>query len=161
MYKTVSKRVGSNEKVKECQIVRECSSEEVRECNLVNNHVCNGIHGNEVPSMQCNYVYKVKVGMNLVKYTRMFPRWCGRMFQRGNIGTSLDKDDMMCQKKIDMKFSEGKLTKSLYRNACKSKGVCHQVPNEVHTSVLRKKYVENKGQIYSPNFQHSLPPPIF
>lgn len=82
MYKTVSKSVGSTEKVKEGQIVRECSTEEVRECNLVNNHVCNGIYGDEVPSMQCNDVYKLKVEMNLVKYTRMFPRWCGRMFQR-------------------------------------------------------------------------------
>ena len=29
--------------------------------------------------------------MNLLKYTRIFSRWCTRMFKRENLGTSLDK----------------------------------------------------------------------
>ena len=46
--KKMTKRVGSTERVKECQTHREGSTEKVRKCKLVNNPVCNGIHGNEV-----------------------------------------------------------------------------------------------------------------
>ena len=64
--------------------------EKVREYNLVNKLVCNGIHGDEVISVQCKEVSKrnvwdehkrthkqvpkEKVGMNLLQYTRIFPR---------------------------------------------------------------------------------------
>jgi len=43
--KKMTKRVGSTERVKECQTLREGSTEKVRKCKLVNNPVCNGIHG--------------------------------------------------------------------------------------------------------------------
>ena len=48
--------------------------EKVRECNLVNNPVCNGIHGDEVISMQCKEVPKGKVRMNLHSSVNRFPR---------------------------------------------------------------------------------------
>jgi len=55
--------------------------------------------------------------MNLLKYTRIFPRWCTRMFKRENLATSLDKNYMMGLEKSGMRFSEGILTHSLYKNA--------------------------------------------
>ena len=53
-----------------------------------------------------------KVGMILLKYTRIEyqKRWCARMFQSKNVGTSLDKNDMM--------FSEGIQTMYLYAALC-------------------------------------------
>ena len=39
------------------------------------------------------------------------------MFQRQNLGTSLDKNDMMGQEKSDERFSEGILTMYPYKNA--------------------------------------------
>ena len=85
---------------------------------LVYNPVCNGIHSDEVTSMPCKEVLiekgldepkqpcqqvpkEEKVRLNLLKYTRIFPRWCSRLFQRKNLGTSLDKNDMMGQGKSD------------------------------------------------------------
>ena len=81
--------------MQQCRKVPE--QEKVRECNLV----CNCMHGGEVPSMQCNdvnercwdeprqpckQVPKEKVGMHLLKYTRIFQRMCARMFQRKILG---------------------------------------------------------------------------
>ena len=100
---------------------------------LVNYPVCNGIHSDEVISMPCKEVLKEKgwdepkqpcqqvpkekVRMNLLKYTGIFPRWCTRMFQRQNLGTSLDKNDMMGQEKSYERFSEGIRTMYPYKNA--------------------------------------------
>ena len=73
--------------MQQCRKVPE--QEKVRECNLVNNLVFNCLHGDEVPSMQCNdvnercwdeprqpckQVPKEMVGMHLLKYSRIFPR---------------------------------------------------------------------------------------
>jgi len=104
----------------------------VRKCNLVNNLVCNGINDDEMISIQCMEVHKEKgwdeprqpckqvpeekVGMNLLQYTRIFPRWLARMFQRKNLWTSLDKNDMIGQEKSYTRFSEGILTRYLYKN---------------------------------------------
>ena len=60
---------------------------------------------------------KEKVRMNLLKYTRIFPRWCARMFKRKNLGTSLDKNDKIGREKSDMRFPEGMLTMYLFNNA--------------------------------------------
>ena len=101
---------------------------------LVYNPVCTGIHSDEVTSMPCKEVLiekgldepkqpcqqvpkEEKVKLNLLKYTRIFPRWCTTMFQRQNLGTSLDKNDMMGQEKSDERFSEGILTMYPYKNA--------------------------------------------
>jgi len=94
------------ENVQQCRQVSE--QEKVRECNLVNNPICYGIHGDEVLSMQCKnvpkekccdepgqpckQVPKEKVGMNLVKYNRIF--------QVENIRTSLDKNAMMYKERV-------------------------------------------------------------
>ena len=50
--------------------------------------------------------------MNILQFTRTFPRWCARMLQRKGLRISLDKNDMMGQEKSDMRFSEGILTKN-------------------------------------------------
>ena len=55
--------------------------------------------------------------MNILQFTRTFPRWCARMFQRKGLRISLDKNDMMGQEKSEMRFSEGILTMFLYKNA--------------------------------------------
>ena len=121
-------------KVKNIQQCRQVPKQDkVRECNLVNNPVCNDIHSEEVISMQCKEILKEKgwdepkqpykqlprekVGINLLNYTRIITRWCARIFQRKNLGTSLDKNDMMNQEKSNMRFSEGILTMYLYKNA--------------------------------------------
>ena len=44
------------ENVKQCRQVPQ--QEKVRECNFVNNPVCNGICGDEVPLIQCNDAFK-------------------------------------------------------------------------------------------------------
>ena len=91
--------------------------EGIGEYNLVNNPVCNGIHGNEVISMQCKEISKEKGWDEYTPVYRTFPRWCARMFQRKGLRISLDKNDMMGQEKSDMRFSEGILTMFLYKNA--------------------------------------------
>ena len=73
--------------MQQCRKVPE--QEKVRECNLVNNLVFNCLHGDEVPSMQCNdvnercwdeprqpckQVPKEKVGMHLDSPVNRFPR---------------------------------------------------------------------------------------
>ena len=72
--------------------------------------------GWDEPKQPYKQVPREKVGINLLKYTRIIPRWCARMFQRKNLGTSLDKNAMMSQEKSNMRFSEGILTMYLYKN---------------------------------------------
>ena len=77
---------------REGQRMQPCKQSSVQLCAM---------HGDEVPSMQCNdvnercwdeprqpckQVPKEKVGMDLLKYTRIFPRMCARMFQRKILG---------------------------------------------------------------------------
>ena len=72
--------------------------------------------GWDEPRQLCKQVPKEKAMMNLVQYARIFPRWCARIFQRKNVGMSLDNNAMMCQEKSAMILSGSILTISLYKN---------------------------------------------
>lgn len=64
------------------------------ECNLGNQPGCNDIPGNEVISKPCPEIVEEKVGINLLQYTRSFPRWPENVFQKKDLWISLDKSNM-------------------------------------------------------------------
>ena len=122
--------------MQQCRKVPE--QEKVRECNLVNNLVFNCLHGDEVPSMQCNdvnercwdeprqpckQVPKEMVGMHLLKYSRIFPR-----------------KRLGCTSSSIPEYSQGKgwdappqVYQNIPKNVCQNipKNVCQNIPKNV------------------------------
>ena len=47
--------------------------------------------GWDEPKQPCQQVPDEQVGMNLLQYTRIFPRWLTRMFPIKDLGISLEK----------------------------------------------------------------------
>ena len=71
--------------------------------------------------------------MNLLQYTRIFPRWFARMFKRKNLWTSLDKNDT--------RFSEGILTMYLYKNTILSMFLYAALYTMYHAGMLQDRFL--------------------
>ena len=105
---------------------------------------CKEVHkekGWDETRQPCKQVREEKVGMNLLQYTRIFPRWFARMFKRKNLWTSLDKNDIFGQEKSYMRFSEGILTMYLYKNTSLSMFLYAALYTMYHAGMLQDRFL--------------------